>query len=53
VGGGGTFKLAPKKILVKQLEEWKENEVMMQKKKMQKKWKMTRVGRVTLAWMKW
>ncbi len=37
VGGGGALKSAAKKILVKQLKEWRENEAMMQKKKMQKK----------------
>ena len=31
------MKRAVKKILVKQLKEWRENEAMMQKKKMQKK----------------
>jgi hypothetical protein len=37
VGGGGASKCIAKKILVKQLKEWRENEVMMQKKKTQKK----------------
>jgi hypothetical protein len=37
VGGGGALKRASKKILVKQLKEWRENEAMMQKKKTQKK----------------
>jgi hypothetical protein len=31
------LKRAAKKILVKQLKDWRENEAMMQKKKMQKK----------------
>ncbi len=35
--GGGALKLALKKILVKQLEEWRENEAIMQMKKIQKK----------------
>jgi hypothetical protein len=37
VAGGGALKHATKKILVKQLKEWRENEAMMQKKKTQKK----------------
>jgi hypothetical protein len=37
VGGGGALKLAAKKILVKQLKEWRENEAIMQEKKTQKK----------------
>ncbi len=37
VGGGGAWKRTAKKILVKQLKEWRENGAMMQKKKMQKK----------------
>ncbi len=37
MGGGGALKLAAKKILVKQLKEWRENEAIMQEKKTQKK----------------
>jgi hypothetical protein len=37
VGGGGALKRAAKMLLVKQLKEWKENVVMMQMKKTQKK----------------
>jgi hypothetical protein len=37
VGGGGALRRATKKILVKQLKEWRENEAIMQKKKTQKK----------------
>jgi hypothetical protein len=37
VGRGGALKRATKKILVKQLKEWRENESMIQKKKTQKK----------------
>ncbi len=36
MGGGGASKLATKKILVKQLKEWREHEAMMQKKKTHK-----------------
>ncbi len=37
MGGGGPLKRAVKKILVKQLKEWRENEAIMQKKKTKKK----------------
>jgi hypothetical protein len=43
-GGGGALKLALKKILVKQLKEWRENEAMIQKKKKQKKMEHDKSG---------
>jgi hypothetical protein len=44
VGGGRALKLTPKKILMKQLKEWRENETMMQKKNTQKKKKDNKSG---------
>jgi hypothetical protein len=55
VKGGGALKRTRKKILVKQLKEWRENEVVVWKKKMQKKKKDDKIGedRVMPPWMTW
>jgi hypothetical protein len=44
VGGGGALKHTKKKILVKQLQEWRENEAIMQKKKTQMKMEDDKTG---------